>query len=84
MTIIRTHIMSSTHYADAEVPLLAPLLKMAIKQNWVGKDTNINRPSLVNATNGIYPFIVLDTTEEQVSSINEDDEALSRSSYVTL
>ena len=76
--------MITTHYDDAEVPLLAPLLNMAINQNWVYKYTNITRPSLVNTIDRIYPFIVLDLAEDQVSSFNEDDESLTRASYVTL
>ena len=76
--------MSTTQYDDAEVPLSAPLLKMAIKKNWVGKDSNITCPYLANSTDGISPFLVLDLTEYQVASINEDYEALNRASYFTL
>ena len=72
------------HYDDAEVPLSTPLLRMAIKQNWVSKDRNITRPYLVNSTDRIYPFLVLYLMEDQVSSINEDDKALARASYITL
>ena len=68
--------MSTTHYDDAEVPLSPPLLKMDMKQNWVVKDSNITIPLLVNSTNGISPFLILDLTEYQVASINEDNEAL--------
>ena len=62
MTIIRCHIITTTHYDDAEVPLSAPLLKIDIKQNFVGKDNNITCPSLINAINIISPFLVLDLT----------------------
>ena len=65
--------MSTTHYDDAEVPLSDPLLNMAIKRNWVSKYSNITHPSLVNATDGVYPFLVLDMTEYQVTSTNEKD-----------
>ena len=68
--------MSTTHYDDPEVPLLSPLLKMTIKQNWVGKDRNTTRPLLVNSTNGLSPFLVLDLTEDQVTPINEYDKDL--------
>ena len=64
MTKIRKHIMSTTKYNDAEVPLLAPILKMAIKRNWVIKDSNITCPSVVNATDGISPFLVLDLMKD--------------------
>ena len=76
--------MNTTHYDDVEVPLSDPLLKMDINQNWVGKDINITRPLLVNATDAISPFLVLDLTEDQVAYINKDDDALTRELYVTL
>ena len=76
--------MSTTHYDDIWVPLSPPLLKMDIKRNWMGKDSNITRPTLVNSTDGPYPFLVMDLTEDQVTSINEDDESLIRAYYVTL
>ena len=76
--------MSTTQYDDSEVPLLAPLFNMAIKRNWVGQDRNITLPYLVNATNGICPFLVLDLKEDQVASINEDYESPTRASYFTL
>ena len=76
--------MNTTHYDDVEVPLSDPLLKMDINQNWVGKDINITRPLLVNATDAISPFLVLDLTEDQVVSIFGDYGALPRASYVTL
>ena len=44
MTIIRKHVMNTTNYDDAEVPLSILQLNMAIKRNWVGKDNNITRP----------------------------------------
>ena len=84
MTIIRCHIITTTHYDDAEVPLSAPLLKIDIKQNFVGKDTNITCPSLVNSAKGLFPFLFLDLKEYQVASINKDVYALTRASCVTL
>ena len=84
MTTICKHIINKTHYDDSEVLLSSPLLKMAIKINLVGKDSNITRPSLVNGTNGLYPFLVLNMTEEQVAYINKDDDALTQALYVTL
>ena len=84
MTIIWKHIMTTTHYDDAEIPLSAPQYKTDTNRNWVGKYSNINLPSLINATNGISPFLVLDLTEYQVASTNKDNDALTRASYVTL
>ena len=65
--------MSTKHYYDTKLPLSAPLLKMIINQKWVGKYSNITRLYLVNTTDGIYQYLVLDLTEDQVASINEDD-----------
>ena len=76
--------MSTTLYDDAEVPISPPPLNMAIKRNWMGKDSNITRPLFVNAIYGLSPFLILDMTEDQVSPINEDYEALTRESYVTV
>ena len=45
----QTHVMATTYYNDANVPLTAPLLKMMVKRAWAGKDGNINRPSLLHA-----------------------------------
>ena len=69
--------MQSSHYRP-------PLLKMDIKRNWMGKNSNITRPSLVNTTDRISPLIVLCLTEDQVASTNEDDDALTRAYYITL
>ena len=69
---------------DYNTLLSAPLIKMSIKQNWVGKNSNITRPLLVNATGGLSPFLVMVLTEDQVASINKDDEALAQALYVTL
>ena len=42
MTIISNHIMSNTHYDDAEVPFSAPLLNMAIKKTgWARIETSL-------------------------------------------
>ena len=76
--------MNTKNYHYAEVPISAPLLKMAIKWNWLGKYNNITRPLLVNATVSLSPFLVLDLMEDQVVSINEDDDALEWASYITL
>ena len=61
-----------------EVPISSPPLKISIKLNWEGKDRNITCLLLVNATNNISSFLALDLMEDQVASINEDDEALTQ------
>ena len=84
LTVIRKHMMSNFKFDDAEVPLTAPLLKMVNKRSWMGKDGNIRRPSLLNAMEGLSPFIVVDLDEDQVADINEADEAASKATHVTL
>ena len=59
VTIIRKWIMSNEFYDDAEVPLTANILKMALKRSWTGKDGNIMRPSLINAIEGLSPFAIV-------------------------
>ena len=63
-TIIRKKIMNTTHYDDVEVLLSSLLLNIALNKNWVGKYSNITCSSLVNATNGLSLFLVLDMMEE--------------------
>ena len=84
MTIIHNNITNTTNYDDVEVPLSFPLLNMAIKRNWVGKDSNITRPLLFNSNERLSPFLVIDLTEDQVASINKDDDTLTQASYITL
>ena len=84
LTIIRKHIMNNFRYDDAEVPLTAPLLKMISKRNWLGKDGNIRRPSILNALDGLSPFLMADLDEDEVARINDADDALSRASHTTV
>jgi hypothetical protein len=84
LTILRKHIMDNFHYDDAEVPLTATLLKNINKRNWLGKDGNVKRPSLLNATEGLSPFIVLDLDEDEVARINYAEDAIEQASSVTL
>ena len=83
-----TRVIKNDHHLeehrDYNTLISAPLIKMSIKRNWVGKNSNITRPLLVNATDGLSPFLDLVLTEDQVASINEDDESLERALYVTL
>ena len=64
--------MNKTHYDDDTKKLL------------VRKYGNIAHPSLINATDSLSPFLVLDLTEYQVSSINKDDGYLTQVLCVTL
>jgi hypothetical protein len=84
MTVIRSHITNNQVYEDSEVPLTSTLLKMASKRNWTGKEGNINRPSFINATDGLSPFMLLDLTEDEVADINNEDDVLTRASVVTV
>jgi hypothetical protein len=84
LRIIRKHIMSHVKYDDAEIPITATLLKNINKRNWLGKEGNIKRPSLLNASEGLSPFIVLDLDEDEVARINDTDDALTRASTVTM
>jgi hypothetical protein len=82
--IIRKNIENNTLYEDAEVPLTAPLVKMISKRNWCGKESNTRRPSILNATEGLSPFIVLDLDEDEVAKLNYDDDAFNAASHTTV
>ena len=84
LTIIRNWIRSNIKYDDADVPLTALLTKMILKRNWIGKDGNIRRPSILHANDGLSPFIVLDLNEDEVAHINEEEDALQAASLITL
>ena len=84
LCLIRKHIMVTYKYDDAEIPITSTLLKNINKRNWLGKDGNIKRPSLINACEGISPFVVLDLDEDEVAKINETEDALTRASTVTI
>ena len=82
-TILRKQITTNFRYEDADVPLTNTILKMAVKRNWLGKEGNIDCPSLVNAGSGLSPFIVVDKTEDEVAEQNFGDDALQDASAVT-
>jgi hypothetical protein len=84
LMIIRKHIMANFKYDEAEVPITLTMLKNFNKRNWLGKDGNIKRPSLLNASEGLSPFIVLDLDEDEVARINDTEDALTRASTVTM
>jgi hypothetical protein len=82
LVIIRGQIMSNFKFEDAEVPLTTALLKVAAKRNWTGKEANINRPSLTNATEGLSLFLLLDLNEDEVAALNDDEAAVDLASVV--
>ena len=84
LTIIKRQITNEFFYDDAKVPLTAPLVKMALKHNWSGKEGNFSRPSLANAAEGLSPFAVLELTEDEVANINAKYDALDTASSVTV
>ena len=83
-TIINKHIMDNFRYDDAEVPLTHSVLKMVCKRNWTRKEGNVNRPSYVNANEGLSPFILLDLSEDEVAVINDEDDAFGTASHITV
>ena len=84
MQILRKQIMKSTFYDDADVPLTNTLLKMAVKRAWVGKDGNINKPSFVNAMDGLSPFVCASLDEDEVARINTQAEMIDSATSVTV
>ena len=84
MQILQKQIMKSTFYDDADVPLTNTLLKMAVKRAWTGKDGNINKPSFVNAMDGLSPFICASMDEDEVACINTQDKMIDSASSVTM
>jgi hypothetical protein len=83
-TVVRNHISKHFRYEDAEVPITNNILKMAIKRNWTGKEGNISAPSFTNSNEGLSPFLMVDLTEDEVAQVNDEDEALTTASNVTM
>ena len=82
--IIRKNIENNFIFDDADVPLTAQLVKMVSKRSWCGKESNTRRPSILNATEGLSPFIVLDLDEDEVARLNYDADALHTASHTTV
>ena len=77
--------MSINGFNDAEIIITTALLKMAlVKRAWIGKDSNITRPLLLYANEGLSPFGCLDLNEDKVAAINQHEEALSRATSVSI
>ena len=51
---------------------------------WCGKESNTRRPSILNATEGLSPFIVLDLDEDEVARLNYNADALHTASHTTV
>ena len=84
LTIIRTWIMTNYRYDGAEVPLSAPLLKIINQRNWLGKDGNIRRPSLINAVDGLSPFLLTDLHEDEVVQINDEEDTFDKATFISV
>ena len=82
--IIRKNIENNFIFDDADVPLTAQLVRMVNKQSWYGKESNTHRPSILNATEGLSPFIVLDLDGDEVTRLNYDTDALHTASHTTV
>ena len=84
LTIICKWLMTTYHYNDADVPLTAPLLKIIQKRSWVGKDGNVTCPSLAHAMDGLSPFLMLDLSEDEVATINNEANLLKTTFLISI
>ena len=84
LTIIRKWIMANFRYEDAEVPLSAPLLKIINQRDWLEKDGNVRRPSIINAVDGISPFLLTDFYEDEVARINDEEDTFDRATLISV
>lgn len=78
LQLVRPQIEENIFYHDAEVVPTNILLKMAVKRNWVGKDGNAQRPSLLHAADGLSPFAVADYNDDEVAVINDMDDSVAK------
>jgi len=84
LAIICKWIMMNDYYNDATVPLTAPLIKMVQKRMWVGKEGNTSRQSIIHAIDGLSSFFMLDFLENEVASINDEEDLLNQASLVSV
>ena len=82
--LIREHIVNTTYYDDAEPPLTTTLLKMVLKRQWLGKEGDIKNPSLLNALEGLSPFLASQLSHHQIAIINEAHDDLTSATYTTV
>ena len=83
-TIVQKYIMANSYFEDAYLPMTVQLLQMTMKRAWTGKYGNINQPSLVHATDGLYPFTVLDLNEYEAAWLNDEQELINSASVVSV
>ena len=76
--------MNNTFYDDADVPLTATLLKMIMKRAWCGKDSNVTRPSLLHAIEGLSPFTMLDLNKDEITLLNSKEDLIASASLVSV
>ena len=84
LLVIQKWIMAHTYYEDADVPLTHHLLNIILKRSWTGKDSNVLRPSFVHAMEGLSPFLMLDLDEDQVATLNSENDLLSSATLVSV
>jgi hypothetical protein len=82
--LIREHFVNTTYYDDAEPPLTTTLLKMVLKRQWLGKEGDIKNPSLLNALEGLSPFLASQLSHHQIAIINEAHDDLTSATYTTV
>ena len=83
-TIIRKQLMEQVRYEDAEVPITFNLLRIISKRNWLGKDGDCRNPSIVNAMDGLSPFLMKDFDNDEVAKLNSEAAALQEASHTTV
>ena len=57
---------------------------MIMKRSWTGKDENITPPYLLRAMEGLSPFLMLDLNEDQVATLNSEEDLISSVSVVSM
>ena len=82
--LIREHIVNTSYYDDADPPLTTTLLKMVLKRQWLGKEGDIHNPSLLNALEGLSPFLASQLSHHQIAIINEAHDDLTSATYTTV
>ena len=81
--ILRVHIASHFRYEDAEVPLTLTLLKMIVKQNWLGKEGDPSRPSAAHALEGLSPFACAYMDSDEIACQNIAENLIDSATNVT-
>ena len=79
--IIREACRRHPKYDDAPIPLLAPLLKTIRTKEWSG-DSGVT--TLVSAVKGLSPFLVLELSEEDEATWNEQFELMEQATLYSV